>query len=130
MSQPSVHKASTMAPVTDPVDPGQLMTVATHVADQGVASGAALVDRIQAVNREMMEFWSVRLAGCWKLYEEFAACRSANDAFPVQQRYLQDLMHAYAALPPRLLGACVGDDDAAGGKSTVDKAVARHARAA
>ena len=89
-----------------------------------------MVARIQAVNREMMEFWSGRLAGCWKLYGELAACRSANDAFPVQQRYLQDLMHAYAALPLRLLAACAGDDDAAGGKSTVDKAVARHARAA
>lgn len=112
------------------VEPDRLISVATTAAETGFASGQAFLSGLQAMNSELLEFWSGRLARCCELAGQLAECRSANEALPVQQQYVQDMVRAYAALVPRLTVPFVDAERRSGREPRTETAGAGHARAA
>ena len=128
MNKPSEQTVPTL--VLDAVDPGKLMAMAMTSTEKGFASGAALADGFQAMNKELVEFWFGRCASCWKLLGQLTSCRSANDILPMQQQYVQDLVRAYAALTPRLMAVLGDTEHASTSKSAAGKAATRHNQAA
>ncbi len=102
------------------VDPRRLMVTAAQAAE----SGRAFLRGIQTMHTELVKFWIGRLDQDWMLVGELAKCRSLDEVLPVQQRFVQEMMHAYSALTPRLLAplGAVGqalDETKAGGRSSV-----------
>jgi hypothetical protein len=84
---------------TGVVDPRQLMATAAQAAE----SGQALLQSMQVMNTELVKFWIGRLDQDWMLAGELAKCRSLDEVLPVQQRFVQEMVHAYSALAARLL---------------------------
>lgn len=102
------------------VDPRQLMVTAAQAAE----SGHAFLHSMQTMHAELVKFWIGRLDQDWMLVGELAKCRSLDEVLPVQQRFVQEMVHAYSALTPRLLAplGAVGqalDETKAGGHSRV-----------
>lgn len=72
-------------------------------AARAAESGQALLHSMQVMNTELVKFWIGRLDQDWMLVGELAKCRSLDEVLPVQQRFVQEMVHAYSALAPRLL---------------------------
>lgn len=128
MNKPSAPRAPTIVP--EAVDPAELMALAMATTENSFRSTATLINGLQTMNRELVEFWFGRSASCWKLIGELANCRSANDVMPMQQQYAQDLVRAYAALTPRLMVVLGATEHASTSESAAGEAATRHDHAA
>lgn len=84
---------------TGVVDPRQLMATAAQAAERG----QAFLQGVQVMNTELVKFWIGRIDQDWMLAGELAKCRSLDEMLPVQQRFVEEMVRAYAALAPRLL---------------------------
>lgn len=93
----SRNQASAGRPVAT-VDPKQLMRGAAQAAE----SGQAMLQSVQVMNTELVKFWIGRFDRDWTLVGELGKCRSVEEALPVQQRFVQDMVHDYMAVMPRL----------------------------
>lgn len=110
---------------TGVVDPRQLMATAA----QAVERGQAFLQSVQVIHTELVKFWIGRIDQDWMLAGELAKCRSLDEMLPVQQRFVEEMVHAYATLAPRLLaplgvGGQVPDEAKAvgRGRATHDRA--------
>ena len=128
MTMSSERVAGTGA--SEMADAHALTATMTGAMEKAMASGTTLVDRYQAVNRELTAFWLERLACCGELFGQLAACRSAGRLLTVQEEYRQQQMRAYTALWPRLMATFADGEPPAADKPTVNRPASKLERAA